>query len=102
LKTLKDVGLSIETERFTFTLKDKNGAEVLSTDKRKFVVSEKFTEIGFRLPTKRLFGLGQHNSQFMLKNGTYTLWAQGMLNGIKPDFAQGGVSGSHIHPFLVF
>ena len=41
-----------------------NGETLVSTYKRKLVVSDKFSEIGFVLPTDRIFGLGQHNSQF--------------------------------------
>ena len=32
--------------------------EIFSTDKRKLYLSDKFSEIGFRLPNKKIFGLG--------------------------------------------
>jgi hypothetical protein len=34
------------------------GETLISTYKRKLVIEEKFSEIGFVLPTKRIFGLG--------------------------------------------
>lgn len=36
--------------------------EILSTKKRKLFMSEKFSEVGFILPSKRCYGLGQRNS----------------------------------------
>lgn len=99
---MTQVGLEINTNPFSFKLGNiYNGETLISTKMRKLTVAEKFSEIGFTLPTKRIFGLGQHNSQFLLKNGTYSLWARD-YNGTLPfDNSNGGVSGSHIHPFLL-
>lgn len=60
---LTQVGYEVKTEPFSFKLGNiYNGETLITTEKRKLVVAEKFSEIGFRLPTKRVFGLGQHNS----------------------------------------
>lgn len=103
LSTLKnETKLSINSDHFSFTFKDKNDKEILSTEKRKFAISDKFSEIGFRLPTRRLYGLGQRNGEFLLKNGTYSLWSQGLLNAIPEDEQLGGTNGNHIHPFVLY
>ena len=65
------------------------------------VLSPKFSELGFTLPTDRLFGLGQHNAKFQLTNGTYSLYARRYELTLPEDNALGGVSGPHIHPFLL-
>lgn len=78
-----------------------NGETLITTQNRKLVISEKFSEIGFTLPTNRLYGFGQHNSQFRLSNGTYTLWARGRQGGLPDDNAEGGLNGPHIHPFIL-
>jgi hypothetical protein len=54
-----------EAEPFSFNLTNPgNNEEVISTYKRKLAVSDLFSELGLVLPTKRLYGIGQHNRQF--------------------------------------
>ena len=65
------------------------------------VISEKFSEIGFVLPTKRIFGLGQRNSKFQLTNGTYTLFSTSAEKGLPTDNGEGRFGGPHVHPFLL-
>lgn len=56
---LNQVGYERKNTPFSMTFKDIYHNEVLaSTADRKLMVSEKFSEIGFTLPTKKLFGLG--------------------------------------------
>ena len=74
---------------------------MITTKHRKLIVSEKYSEIGFVLPTRRLFGLGMQNRQFMLSNGTYTLWSSGRETPMPQDKGFGYYSGSHIHPFIM-
>lgn len=51
---------------------------VLSTKNRKFIVGDKFSEIGLLLPNDRIFGLGLSNRQFRIgTDATYTLWSRG-------------------------
>lgn len=99
---LTQIGFEYNLNPFSFNLSNIYNTEtIISTDKRKLVVGEKFSELGLRLPTKRVYGLGQHNSQIQLKNGTYSLWARSFDGPLPYDNGNGGVSGSHIHPFLL-
>ena len=56
---LNQVGYERKNAPFSMSFKNIYTNEVLaSTADRKLMVSEKFSEIGFTLPTKKLFGLG--------------------------------------------
>ena len=56
-----------EKETFGWSLKNIfNGEQIISTKNRKFVIQEKYSEIGFVLPNDRLFGLRISNKQFRL------------------------------------
>ena len=64
---LTQVGFNMSNETFAFGFNNiytKN--RILTTEKRKLFVSDKFSEVGFVLPTQRCFGLGQRNGQFQL------------------------------------
>lgn len=75
---LSQLGFEMNTSPFSIGFNNRyTGKRIVSTANRKLVVSEKFSEIGFTLPTQRVFGLGQHNAQFKLTNGTYSLYARG-------------------------
>jgi len=85
---LSQVGFEYADGPFSFKFRNiYNNETLINTEKRKFVVSEKFSEIGMVLPTKRIFGLGQGNRQFMLQNGTYSLWSKGTEQGLPVDKA---------------
>jgi hypothetical protein len=59
---LTQVGFLKNSSYFSMTFSNiysKN--TVLSTQNRKLFVSEKFSEMGFVLPSRRCFGLGQRN-----------------------------------------
>ena len=58
---------------------------ILSTKNRKLFVSDKFSEMGFILPTRRCFGLGQRNGQFLLQPGAYDLHARGRDGSLPQD-----------------
>ncbi len=50
---------------FNFNLTNPSSQEnVVSSYKRKLAVSYLFSELGLVLPTKRIYGIGQHNRQF--------------------------------------
>jgi hypothetical protein len=96
--------MSKQNEPFYFSLTNPfNGESVMTTKNRKFVVQEKYSEMGMVLPTSRLFGLGTSNRQFMLQtDSTYTLWSKGMQNDSMPeDIGLGGTHGSQVHPFIL-
>jgi len=99
---LTQVGFNMSNESFAFGFNNiytKN--KILTTEKRKLVVTDKFSEIGFVLPTQRCFGLGQRNNQFQLQYGAYTLFAKHRENGLEKDDGLGDKNGNHIHPFVV-
>lgn len=62
---LTQVDFKVHTDTFGISLGNiytKN--EIISTKNRKFYFSDKFSEIGFVLPTQRCYGLGQRNGKF--------------------------------------
>jgi hypothetical protein len=74
---------------------------ILSTLNRKLFVSDKFSEMGFILPSQRCYGLGQRNGQFLLTPGAYTLSSRGRDGTLPQDNSLGGNGGNHIHPFVL-
>ena len=53
------VGFVQKTNPYSFSMSNiYNGETLISTERRKLIVSDKFSEIGFNLPTNRVFGLG--------------------------------------------
>lgn len=59
---LTQVGFKTINETFSFSLSNIYTQKVmLTTEKRKLFISDKFSEIGFVLPTQRCYGLGQRN-----------------------------------------
>lgn len=76
---------------------------ILTTKNRKFIVQDKFSEIGMVLPNNRLFGLGLSNRQFRLKtDATYTLWSKGRQNEpLDEDTGLGGYQGAQPLPFIL-
>ena len=46
----------------------------LTRNKRALVYTDKYIEFGMTLPTQILFGLGPHNSKFLLEEGNWTLF----------------------------
>lgn len=81
-----------------------NGEQVLTTVNRKFLLQEKFSEIGMVLPNNRIFGLGLSNRQFKVDTDVaYTLWSKGRKNDpLKADEeGVGGAQGSQVLPFIL-
>ena len=56
--------------------------------------------MGFILPSKRCYGLGQRNSQFQLSYGSYTLHSR-FRKDLPTDNGLGDKNGNHIHPFIM-
>ena len=71
--------------------------------KRKFLLQDKFSEIGMILPNNRILGLGLSNRQFRIStDAAYTLWSKGRQKDPMPeDTGLGGMQGSQVHPFLM-
>ncbi len=67
-------------------------------------MSEKVSEIGFVLPSARIMGLGHRNGQYIVKPGTYTMWAKGrdqFKEYMVEDDGLGGKNGPSVHPFVM-
>lgn len=73
----------------------------VSTENRTLYLSEKFSEIGFHLPSKECFGLGQRNGKFRLSPGYYTMYPRTRVSGLRQDDGMGDNNGNHIIPFLM-
>lgn len=80
---LTQMNFKIEEKKFEWSIGNiysKN--EILSTANRKLFMSDKYSEIGFVLPSKRCYGLGQRNAQFQLEYGSYTLHSRFRPEGL--------------------
>lgn len=40
-------------------------------------MTDKFIQVDFLLPSQRIFGFGERVHDFLLVEGTYTMWATG-------------------------
>ena len=86
-------------EQFRWSLSNiYTGEEIISTKNRKFLIQDKFSEIGLILPNSRIFGVGTSNRQFRLDtDSTYTLWSKGRQHEPMPeDTGIGGMKGQCI------
>ena len=50
---------------------------LLSTEKSTMVMYDKYMQLDIKLPSRRIYGLGERNGEFALKEGTWTMWANG-------------------------
>lgn len=99
---LADVSVSLNDDTFAINIgKDKNGKAIIDSTNRKLLLSDKFSEMGFIVPTTRLWGLGQRNGRLFLDSGSYTLFARGRQETLPEEDFLGGKSGNHIHPFIL-
>ena len=48
---------------------------LVSTTGETLLLMDKYLQIDFRLPTQRIFGLGERKRGFALEEGTWTMWA---------------------------
>ena len=88
-------------ENFSFSMKDfQTGETIFDTTKRSLIMSDKYLEIGFVLPSQILFGLGQHNSQFLLTEGNWTMFNRDR-SGSPVATGKGSQQTYGTHPFLM-
>jgi len=52
-----------------------------------------------QLPSRRIFGLGERNREFLLEQGTWTMWANGQETPY--DDGSGGLQTYGVHPFVL-
>jgi len=87
--------------KLDYTMKDFSTQEVLfDTSSRALVMTDKYLEIGIRIPSQIIFGLGQHNAKFLLSEGNWTMWNRDR-NGSPIASGQGDTQSYGTHPFLM-
>ena len=101
---LDSVGFNSTTqkgEEFAFTLTDQlSGKNMLNTSNQSFIYTDKYIEYGVTLPTQVVFGLGPHNSKFLLEEGNWTM--HNTDHGIMPPAnGEGRQSLYGTNPFLM-
>jgi alpha-glucosidase len=94
-------GLRITTDPFTFTFTDSaNNDDVLVTSEdAHFYMSDKYLQLDLTLPSQRIFGLGERQHEFSIKEGTWTMWSNSDVPSY--DIGNGGKSGKGVHPFAL-
>lgn len=73
-------GFDINYSPFSFSFADKRGSssvEYLSTKDQALLMMDKYIQMDFKLPSKRIYGFGERNHEFALGEGTWTMWATG-------------------------
>lgn len=63
------------------------------------LITEKYMQIGFKLPSNKAYGFGERKGQLRLIDGVYTMWTSGQP--VETDFGTGDKQGSGVHPFLL-
>lgn len=74
-------GMTVNSDDKGFSFKftdNKNSSNVLlDTEGGSLLMMDKFTQLDMKLPTRRIYGLGERNRNFTLEEGTWTMWANG-------------------------
>jgi alpha-glucosidase (family GH31 glycosyl hydrolase) len=60
---------------------------------------DKYMQVDFRLPSQRIFGLGERNREFALTEGAWTMWANGQENPYDDGLGMKQTYG--VHPFAL-
>lgn len=71
-------GFKMNFNPFSFSFSSTRSSDVLvSTEDQTFYMTDKFIQMDFKLPSQRIYGLGERNRKFNLEEGTWTMWANG-------------------------
>jgi len=102
MSQLEVIGLEITSKKkFSFNMKDFSNKEILfDTSYRSLILTDKYLEIGIRLPSQILFGLGQHNTKFLLSKGNWTMFNRDR-SGSPVATGEGNSQTYGTHPFLM-
>ena len=99
---LDQVGLKVKSNPFSFSFNDEraqSSQELLSTEGQSLFLMDKYLQMDFKLPSQRIFGLGERNREFLLEEGTWTMWAVGKETPY--DDGTGGLQTYGVHPFAL-
>lgn len=50
---------------------------LLTTEGTTFIMFDRYMQMDIKLPTQRIYGLGERRHEFGLDQGTWTMWANG-------------------------
>lgn len=103
LTQLDSVGFNVGNQNSDFSIKLTDQVSnnlMIDTTNRALVFTDKYIEIGMTLPSQVLFGLGQHNSKFLLSPGNWTMFNRDQP-GSPIATGQGGQMLYGTHPFLM-
>eukprot|EP00347_Sterkiella_histriomuscorum_P022543 403338093 len=98
---LEMLGFTYSLNPFSFTFTDviDQNNVYLTTKGQTLVMTDKFIQVDFLLPSQRIFGFGERAHNFMLSEGTYTMWATGQDQKIDDGLGRLGTYG--VHPFVL-
>lgn len=100
--SLDMVGFNLTSDPFGFELRStrtEGDVLVAMTNASDFVMSDKFMQVDFQVPTQRIYGFGERQRQFTLDEGTWTMWANGRDSA--HDDGMGGKQTYGVHPFAL-
>lgn len=49
---------------------------LLTTENQTLMMQDKYLQMDLILPSRRIYGIGERRSEFLLKEGTWTMWAK--------------------------
>jgi len=76
--------IDVRTEPLAIRIVRKQTNEtIFDTSGENFIVSKQYLQIGTKIPTPYIFGMGERNFQYRLKNGIYTLYARDEVGDIE-------------------
>jgi alpha-glucosidase (family GH31 glycosyl hydrolase) len=95
------LGFSYTTNPFTFSFTDPTDStnKFVTTEGCSLVFVDKFIQMDFKLPSKRIYGFGERIREFNLTEGTWTMWAIGQNSPYDDGTGRLGVYG--VHPFIL-
>ena len=71
-------GLHVSYNPFEFYYQETSSDEILIDSRgQAFVFEDKFMQIDFKLPTQKIYGLGERSREFSLSEGAWTMFANG-------------------------
>lgn len=86
------LGLEVyPTGSFAFSYADLRDSNNIFIDTRDatLVFMEKFIQMDFHLPTRRIYGFGERTRKFNLGEGTWTMWSRNRIPGTYDDGSGG-------------
>ena len=69
-------GFVMINDPFSFNFTDDLTDQVVLSSSA-FIMMDKYIQLDFNLPSRRIFGLGERKTNFTLGEGTWTMWASG-------------------------